>query len=454
MRIVGRRVTAGQIRRAVDRTRAATRPPEPRSDDAIRAAIAAEADRMTDLLARLVAAPTTLGHEEPGQRIMAEVFRGLGLRTLDVPMDAATLWADPSHSPFDWDVSAKRNVVATWGPSGAAAAGHKSLVLNGHIDVVPPEAPERWTRPPFEPARDGDWMVGRGAADMKSGLAAMIGAIAGLRRLGLEPLAPVTLQSVVEEECTGNGTLACLLAGAPSSADAAIVVEPFGAAITTSQVGVLWFEIRITGSPGHAGDGVESVNPIEAMATVIRALRALEVELNTEIPARYADYDQPIRLNIGAIRGGSWASTSPGDCTASFRLATFPTLSIAELRERVERVVADAPAADPALAADPPEVRYTGFAAEAYELSSHAPLAEALARAYARVTGDPPAKIATTGTSDARHFGLRGIPAVCFGPYAEGAHGVDERVWLPSVVTTAQALGLFIRDWCGLAAAA
>ncbi len=450
MRIAGRRVTAGQIRRAADRTWGAVHAADPLADESIRAAIAAGADEMTDLLARLIAKPTTLGHEEAGQRIMADAFRALGLRPLNVPMNAAVLWADQTHSPFDWDVAGKQNVVASWGPFRPIAAAHRSLVLNGHIDVVPPDAPERWTRPPFEPFRDGDWMVGRGAADMKSGLAAMVGAIAGLRRLGLEPLAPVTLQSVVEEECTGNGTLACLLAGAPPNADGAIVLEPFGAAITTSQVGVIWFDVRISGSPGHAGDGSETANPIEAMATIIRALRTLESELNAEIPDRYAVYDRPIQLNIGAIRGGSWASTSPGQCTASFRLATFPGHPIADLRTRVERTVADAAAADPALAGNPPEVRYAGFAAEGYEVADDAPLVEALARAYARVTDDPPARIATTGTSDARHFGFRGIPAVCFGPYAEGAHGIDERVWLPSVVTAAQTIGLFIRDWCGL----
>ena len=76
----------------------------------------------------------------------------------------------------------------------------------------------------------------------------------------------------------------------------------------------------------------------------------------------------------------------------------------------------------------------------------------ALARAFARQAGAPPALVATTGTTDAAVFGnVGGIPAVCFGPYAEAAHGVGERVYLPSVVQTAQVMGLFVRDWCGLA---
>ena len=74
-----------------------------------------------------------------------------------------------------------------------------------------------------------------------------------------------------------------------------------------------------------------------------------------------------------------------------------------------------------------------------------------LASAYARRHGVPPALVATTGTTDARVFGeAAGMPAVCFGPYAEQAHGVGERVYLPSVVQTAQVMGIAIRDWCGL----
>jgi acetylornithine deacetylase len=475
------------------------------TDAAILEAIAAEGELMTALLERLVAAPTTLGHEEAGQVVMEEAFRELGLEPVDVPMDAAALRAHPGHSPFSWDVAGKRNVVATWGPVAGdpapsdPASGQlpRSLILNGHIDVVSPEPLERWARAPFEPVREGDWLYGRGCSDMKCGLAAIVGAVAGLRRLGLAPLAPVHLQSVVEEECTGNGTLACLLAG--YRADGAIVAEPFGAAITTSQVGVLWFTVTVRGTPGHAGDdhhagedhhagdpaaagagtGVAphlfdpalidatghvmgegaaaeadedgSGNPIEGAFPIIRALRRLEADRNLAIPERYAAYRHPINLNVGTIRGGDWASTAPGECTVGFRIALYPDESVGALQRQIEAVVAEAASLDRRLRADPPTVAYDGFACDGYEIPNDHPLVEALAAAYARQAGEPPVRIATTGTSDARIFGLfGGTPAVCFGPYAENAHGVDERVYLPSVVSAAQTLGLFIRDWCGL----
>jgi acetylornithine deacetylase len=466
MRIRTRRV----VNEGVARLPETAQPPlaslvERLTDAAILEAIAAEGAAMTALLERLVAAPTTLGHEEAGQVVMEAAFRELGLEPVDVPMDAAALRAHPGHSPFSWDVAGKRNVVATWGPVArdpapsdpAAGRAARSLILNGHIDVVSPAPLERWTRAPFEPVREGDWLYGRGCSDMKCGLAAIVGAVAGLRRLGLAPLAPVHLQSVVEEECTGNGTLACLLAG--YRADAAIVAEPFGAAITTSQVGVLWFSVTVRGTPGHAGDDhherddPDAGNPIEGSFQIIRALRRLEADRNLAIPERYAAHRHPINLNVGTIRGGDWASTAPGECTVGFRIALYPGESVVELQRQIEAVVVEAASLDRHLRADPPTVAYDGFACDGYEIPNDHPLVEALATAYARQTGEPPVRIATTGTSDARIFGLfGGTPAVCFGPYAENAHGVDERVYLPSVVSAAQTLGLFIRDWCGLSA--
>ena len=125
----------------------------------ITAAVAAEMEWMVDVLERLVAAPTVLGAEEAGQVVMEQALRDVGLAPRDVWLDADALRADPGSSPFSWDVSAKRNVVATW---EAAAEGGRSLILNGHVDVVPPAAPELWSSPPFVPRRDGDWLYGRG----------------------------------------------------------------------------------------------------------------------------------------------------------------------------------------------------------------------------------------------------------------------------------------------------
>jgi len=416
-------------------------------DHDIAEAIEAEAEWMTGFLARLVDQPTILGQEEGGQAVVREALREIGLEPVDVPMDAEAIRAHPVHSPFDWDVGGKVNVVGTWHP-GALDHG-RSLILNGHVDVVSPEPREQWVRDPFLAHVEDDWLYGRGAADMKCGLAAILGAVKGLRQLGLEPHAPVHVQSVVEEECTGNGALQTILAG--YTADAAVIAEPFGGAITTSQVGVLWFQVKIRGLPGHAAASGQAVNAIEHSLKIIKALRALEADLNEAPPAPYDAYPHPIGLNVGTIHGGDWPSTVPGECTVGYRIALYPDMAVRDLQDRIEILVAEAAADDPSLFAHPPQVLYNGFRASGYEVANDDPLVSTLSNAYARHHGVPPALVATTGTTDARVFGeVAGMPAVCFGPYAEQAHGVGERVYLPSVVQTAQVMGMFIRDWCGL----
>jgi acetylornithine deacetylase len=411
-------------------------------DDDILAAVAAEEAAMVDLLTELVEAPTVLGAEAPGQAVMRRAFAGLGLEPFDVPLDVDALRSHPGGAPFSWDVSEKVNVLADWGPAGEADG--RSLVLNGHIDVVSPEPSELWSGAPFAARRDGDWVYGRGAGDMKSGLVAMVGAVAGLQRLGLTPRGRVQLQSVVEEECTGHGALACVLAG--HTADAAVLTEPTQGAIWPAQVGVLWFKVRVLGAPAHAGEAAEGANAIEASYRVIEALRDLEADLNEVRPPLFAAYPHPINLNVGMIRGGDWPSTVAGECLTHFRLALFPGEHVDELKARVEQTVAGV-----ALGAFSSEVIYDGFACEGYELAPDSPLITGLLDAAERATGRRPPLFASTATTDARSFQLYGgTPAVCFGPLAEGEHGVDERVHLPSVTETAQAIALFIRDWCGL----
>jgi acetylornithine deacetylase len=423
-------------------------------DADILAAVAAEQPAMVELLAALVEAPTLLGEEASGQAIMRRAFAEIGLDPFDVALDPAALNGHPGAAPFSWDVDGKANVLADWGPAPgpAGAADGRSLILNGHIDVVSPEPASLWSDEPFAARHDGEWLYGRGAGDMKSGLAAIVGAVRGLRRLGVAPCARVQLQSVVEEECTGNGALACVLAG--HTADAAILTEPTQGAVWTAQVGVLWFQVRVLGAPAHAGDAGEGANAIEASGEVIEALRGLEAELNVVRPPLYAAHPHPINLNVGMIRGGDWPSTVAGECLTHCRLAAYPGEPIAKLKERVEQTVARVAASRPALSRYRMEVLYDGFQCEGYELEPDAMLVTGLLDACSRVTGHRPPIFASTATTDARTFHLYGdTPAVCFGPLAENEHGVDERVHLPSMVTTAQAIGLFIADWCGLAPA-
>jgi acetylornithine deacetylase len=398
-------------------------------------AVAAEAGWMEELLEQLVAAPTVLGNEEPGQAVMTRAFADCGLEPVDVPLDAGALRAHPNSSPFSWSVEGKRDVVATW----AGAGSGRSLILNGHVDVVPPANEALWSSPPFTPRRDGDWLYGRGAGDMKAGLVAMTGAVRALRRAGVELAGDLQLQSVVEEECTGNGALQCLIAG--HTADACVLTEPHPDSFTLAQVGVMWFHVDVAGAPAHAARAALGANAIDAAYAVRAELRELERELNVDPPAPFDAFEHPINLNPGVIAGGDWPSTVAAGCTLSCRVALYPGERPEDLRPRIEAAVARAGVGA--------TVRYDGFACEGSVVDADEPLVRTLASAYVEVQGKPPALEATTATTDARHFIRSGIPAVCFGPRAEQIHGIDERVSLSSIGACARVLARFVVDWCG-----
>ena len=415
------------------------------------AQIIAAADALHDeavaMLSDLVRHGSTLGNEAPAQNHMAEVFAGLGLAVDKFEIDVNTIKDQPGFSPVDWSYAGKENVVGVHQPRRNTG---RSLIFNGHIDVVPTGPEDMWTDPPFEPVvRDGR-LYGRGGGDMKAGIVAYTMAFKALRNVGVQPAAPVYLQSVVEEECTGNGALACLARG--YKADAAIIPEPFEQSLMTAQMGVMWFRVAVRGKPAHVLDTSAGVNAIEAAFDLVTALKALEERWNAE-DARHGAYNgftHPINFNLGVIRGGEWPSSVPTECTFQMRVGFFPGIKPAAVRAEIEKTIRRAAAAHPGMKDSPPVVQFIGFQAEGCTIDPNEAMMQLLADVHRRVMGAAPALRATTATTDARFFNLYGgIPATCYGPEASTIHGIDESVSLQSVKEVTRVLALFLAEWCG-----
>lgn len=411
-------------------------------------AVEAGFEEQVKLTAELVRFPSTRGNEQTAQDFMAAAMRKRGLDVDRFRIDLEGIRHLPGFSPAHVSYENAYNVVGAYRcptPNG------RSLILNGHIDVVPAGPLDMWTTPPFEPRIADGWLYGRGAGDMKAGLAACLAALDAVERAGYRPAADIIVQSVVEEECTGNGALACLARG--YRADAVLIPEPLHESLIRAQIGVIWFQVQVRGIPVHVADAGTGANAIEAAYAIMQALHRLEEEWNGrkgEYPP-YGDVHHPINLNVGRIEGGDWASSVPAWCTFDVRVAIFPGQQIADAKREIEQAIREASRRHPFLSNNPPEIVYNGFEAEGYVLKdADAPVSE-LSRAHRTVFGAELPETASTATTDARFFGLYGdMPALVYGPRAEFIHGFDERVALDSLLRVTKTMTLFIASWCGL----
>lgn len=326
----------------------------------------------------------------------------------------------------------------------------RSLILQAHVDVVPPGPIDMWTHPPFEPVVEGDWLFGRGGADMKAGHVANIFALDALRRIGLQPAGTVYIQSVVEEESTGNGALMTHLRG--YRADAVLIPEPEDEKLVRANVGVIWFEIEVRGMPVHVREMGSGANAIDAAYRIVGELRKLEEEWNEQKVGRehFENEDHPINLNIGRIEGGDWASSVPAWCRLACRVSIYPGQSA----EACARIIKDRVAAfartDRFLSNLPPVVTFNGFHSEGYVLEPGSDAEAVLGRAHQSATGRKLETFMTAGYLDTRVYALYDrVPALCYGPYSRNIHGFDECVSLSSVKRITGAIALFVAEWCG-----
>jgi acetylornithine deacetylase len=418
----------------------------------IKSAVNARRDWAVESLSELVRQPTVLGNEGPGQKVMARLYENLGMEVHVEPLEVERIKDKPGFSPTSWKLDGKENVI---GVMRARDPQGRSLIFNGHIDVVSPEPTKLWTSPPYEPRvteEDGEtWMYGRGAGDMKGGTMCYLWALHALRDLGFAPASDVICQSPVEEECTGNGALAILENG--WRADAAIIPEPFNETVLVSQVGVLWFQVRVLGRTTHVLGAGRGVNAIERSWPIIQALRQMEEEVNQpgNIPELYADVEHPINLNVGTINGGDWQSTVAGECVTGFRFGAFPGQKLEPIKQRIEDTVRKAAEADPWLKDNLPTVEWIGFQAEGCVFDVNSDFGQTLVNAHKQWRDREPEQLKCTATTDVRFFNLYyDIPATCYGPVAENIHGVDERVSIDSMQRVTEVMCSVIQDWCKL----
>jgi acetylornithine deacetylase len=418
----------------------------------IEAAVEAAFERQIATTVAFSAVPSNRGQEGPCQDMFAGLLRERGYEVDDWVIDQDELRSLPGYGPVETDFSRARTVVGTYRPGKETG---RSLILQGHCDVVPAGPRDMWQTPPYQPVVKDGWLYGRGAGDMKSGTIAALYALDALKAAGLALMGRIHLQSVIEEESTGLGALSTLHRG--YRADACLIPEPTDGRLYRAQVGVVWFRLKVRGLPVHVARAGTGSNAIKAAYHLIQALEGLEAEWNERAKAHraFAQVPHPLNFNPGIIRGGDWASSVPAWCDVDCRIAILPGWKVADAQAEIVACVEKAARTHPFLADNPPEVVWSGFLSPGYELTGAEESEAVLTAAYGAVYGGALQEAASTALTDTRFYGLDyGIPAFCFGARAENIHGFNERVELESLKKVTKTLALFIAGWCGVEATA
>lgn len=402
-------------------------------------------DRIPELvstIAELVREPSVLGNEAGVQRVVARHLAesGMAVETYELPDDT------PSHPNGGYSgvpFAGRPNVHGLRTGTG----GGRSLILNGHVDVVSPEPVAAWSHDPWGAEIVGSMMYGRGAYDMKSGVGTNLFVTRLINDLRIPLKGDLKIHSVIEEECTGNGALAASLR---DKADGCLIPESTNGRFTAAHPGVIWFRIRIEGKSAHAGWAWKGVNAIVKAVPIINALTNLNEDLNLQLHPLWEGQHHPINLNIGAIHGGDWPSTVPGACELHCRTSFFPSTTVQEMQAKIEDAVRIAAEGDEWLNQHRPVVSYDGFRTNGVILDLNDPFVDLLKSTYTSVTGNEIEAAIGTAVTDQRYYAFQGMPATCFGASGDLAHGTDEWLDLDSLPTVAKVIGSFVLDWCGV----
>jgi acetylornithine deacetylase/succinyl-diaminopimelate desuccinylase family protein len=357
--------------------------------------------------------PNPPGVEEPVAQLLAETCGALRLQT-------------ETHEV----APGRPNVYARLGPKDVPG-----LVFLVHTDTVPPG--DGWTHPPFGGTLADGRVIGRGAADMKAGIAAAVIAIAALQRSGIALTAPVSLAAVIDEEETGMGVRA-LLDRPGFGARAAIVPEPTGLQTVIGCRGNCYVEIEITGRSAHAGSPQEGRNAIYGAARVVETIRGLHEGLASHRHPLLG----PATWSVGLIQGGTGTAMVPDRCRVSVDRRLLPGESGEDAQAQIDEALASLDLGAAGLGAR------TELLMEipSFALAPEHDLVRGVLRASVDA-GVPERPVAgwTAACDGGYLMRYAGIPTVVLGPgsVVDQAHRPDESVPVAEVESAARAYALY-----------
>jgi acetylornithine deacetylase len=389
--------------------------------------------------------------EQRCQEFIAELFSKAGFELDLWEPDVAEL---RNHASYIEGQNWRRrpNLVARLPGSSAGS----SLLLNGHIDTVPAGDVDQWASGPWRAEVREGRLFGRGACDMKGGLASILAAATAIAESGPALAGDLLVGVVTDEEINGLGTVALL--GRGYRADAAVVPEPNGLAIDVAFRGILLADLEVSGRAGHVEIPQPhhsvggAVNAISKMRYLLDQLERVNEEWRVR-PDKLHPLCSPGQVQVTRIEGGDFAGSVPAGCAATLNICYVPGEEDSDghggrVRREVESVIVAAARADTWLAANPPRLNWSVDFPPA-EIDPDAALPLKITALLDR--HEIPARRRGLDTWDDTASLIRGgIPAVSFGPGSnDQAHAVDEYVDVAELELHTSLMTELVMEWCG-----
>jgi acetylornithine deacetylase len=406
---------------------------------------AIDVDGMLEYLCELIAVPSVVGEETAAQEHVATQMERCGLQVDVWELDFHEL---SQHSAFSMEAERERG-LGVIGVTGEDAGG-RSLIFNGHVDVVPVGDESRWHYPPWQGTIAQGRVYGRGAVDMKGGLCCALFAAKAFADAGVRLKGRLMVESVIGEEDGGVGTLAGILRG--YTADGAVVAEPTELIVAPAQAGAFNFRVTIPGKAAHGCVREEGVSPIEKFLPIHEALMDLERKRNAELKdALYGRYQLPYALCIGKLRAGTWASSVADSLVFEGRYGVAVDEDTDEARRALEHAVAQAAQKDPWLREHPPVVEWWGGQFDPARIPSEHALVQTVTASLEAATGRAARVEGMTYGADMRLLvNVGDTPTVLFGPGdVRASHGPDEYVPADDLVAAVRTLAVTAMRFCG-----
>lgn len=401
----------------------------------------------TSFLQKLIQQPSVQGNEKQAQAIVIDKLNELGLEVDSWDPSIKELADHPYFIASRDTYDGSPNVVGVL----KGAGGGKSILLNGHIDVVPEGDRTAWTHDPFSGHVEDGKMYGRGTTDMKGGNVSLLLAIESIINSGIKLKGDIVFQSVIEEESGGVGTLSTLVR--KYKADAAIIPEPTNMKLFIKQQGSMWFRISVEGRSAHAGTRYEGVSAIEQAWKVHKAILELESGRNAQVSdPLYAHAPIPIPINVGKIQGGSWPSTVPDLVVLEGRMGVGPHENLDDVKKELADCLKKLSASDDWLKDHTPKLEFFGAQWVPNAVDADHVFVNEVKESFQSVYGKPVRIEAAPWGTDGGLLGKVGnIPTLVIGPgETKVAHYPNEFIDLKEMTTAAKLFARIILNWCGV----